>query len=483
MTSTSRDRASVEVELEEVAEPGTDPGGVRAARGGGGAWRRRDPVPGPGRRPSRRSLVAGAAVVAGVLVALAAWAVPDRAAPVTLAGAAPALTSPLGELWRLEVRSGWSAAQGLLLVPGRSSGAPEVVAHDLRSGAVAWRLPADDGVTALTCPVAVTATTGPALVCQAFGLLGPADPPGTGVERHPGALLVVSARDGAVVERLPLQPDHLAVGEVDGDLVVARRTEGGVEVVRRTPGGPVVWRATLALGGDVPGPAARVEIGERAVLVTGTATVLLDGADGERIGTWGAVPQATVAMPRLASRGSSTGVRVDRADGARGSVTSWFDADGALRGRAPGLSAEPAVTDGVPTGLALADDSGALRGVGLDTGDVLWSLPDDGARALVRAGGAVVVVRSTALVSVDLGTGAERWSVPLTGADVVHPVSDGDVVLATGLPPGRGPSLSALSLEDGSLRWRSALPPGTSRVEVADGHVLAVGGGTVVGLG
>ncbi|WP_199424555.1 outer membrane protein assembly factor BamB family protein [Actinotalea solisilvae] len=484
MTSPPRHGASVEVELDEVADPG--------AAGAGRPGRPRRTARAAGARlgprawgPSARAGTLGSAVLAvGVVVALVAWLVPPRATPGPLVGTAPALASPLTEVWRVEARSGWWAAHGQLLVPGRTAAGPEVVARDLTTGDVVWRLSADDRVPTLACPVGVTAASGPAVVCQAFGPLGPTDPPGHGVAQHPGALLVVAAADGAVLDRVPLEPDHLGFGAVDGDLVLARRTAGGVEVERRTPDGPREWRTSVALpGGDVPGPAARVEMGDRAVLVSGTATVLLDGADGSRLGTWGAVPQATAAAPRLTSRGTATGVRVERAAGARGPVTSWFGPDGTLLGRFAGASAEPAVTDSSPPDVALADADGALRGVDLTGGDVVWSLPGDGAVPVLRSGGAVLVVRPTALAAVALATGTERWSVPLTGTDVVHAVSDGDVVLATGMPPGRGPSLSALSLEDGSLRWRTALPPGTSRVEVADGRVVAVGGATVVGLG
>ena len=65
----------------------------------------------------------------------------------------------------------------------------------------------------------------------------------------------------------------------------------------------------------------------------------------------------------------------------------------------------------------------------------------------------------------------------------VHPVSDGSFVLATGRTRGRPPTLTALSLSDGSVLWRTPMPAGTTSVAVHEGQMLALGPGLVVGLG
>ena len=241
----------------------------------------------------------------------------------------------------------------------------------------------------------------------------------------------------------------------------------------------------MPLAGDVGGgPAARVEVSDSGVLVSGSTTTLLD-RDGAVLASWGAVPNspATATWPAVTSTPLGVGVRVDQTE--RNAPTTWFTTDGELAGEFDGVSAEPAVSDGtVPDVLlALTPGWGTLRGLDLAQDRTRWTTDLGRARPVLRARGAVLVAGEGTVRSLDLMTGVERWRASPEGVTSVHPVSDGSFVLATGRTRGRPPVLTALSLSDGSVLWRTAMPAGTTSVAVYDGLMVAVGPGRVVGLG
>lgn len=404
----------------------------------------------------------------------------------TLLGGAPTLTSPLSATWRVETRAGWAVVHGLLLTPDPTAEGVGMTAYDVGDGSVRWTLPPRRDALTLECPVGIDGGEGPVVVCQALGHLAPADNPGGGRVQDPGSLLLLDAATGTVVEELALSPAHRGFGALDGDLVLATARPDGVEVVRRDVTGRAAWttRVPLEGGGSDHGPSARVEVTDGGVLVSGSATTLL-GTDGAALGSWGRGPNspATATWPEVSTTPVGVGVRVDQTD--RTAPTTWFAPDGELLGEFPGAPAEPAISDGtVPeVVLALTPGWGTLRGLDVAADRTVWTADLGRQRPVLRSDGAVVVAGDGVVRALDLATGAERWRAEPAGVTRVHPVSDGSFVLATGRTRGGPQSLTALSLSDGSVLWRSPMPAGTTSVAVHDGQMVAVGPGLVVGLG
>ncbi len=451
---------------------------------------------GRARRISGRTAGAGVlALVAGGLVTVVVTAEPRPDDTVgVIAGAAPSLTSPLTETWRVETPEGWSLAGDLLMTAERQGAGVQVVAHDLTTGAELWQVVVEPAPGSVACTAQAEGPDGAVVVCQALGGLAPSGRPGQDVAQDPGRILLVSAQDGGPAGEIRLPPNHAGYDVVDGDLVLMAAGWSALDVERRDlVTGRTVWTADLALepvlDGDrevaveLPAPRVRAQAGD--VLVTGPVAALLDGDDGAAIGVWR--PEVSlsgdVGFPRVTTTPGGLGVQIG-AD-TRPAPTSWYTAAGDLVGTFDGTAAEPLVTDGSESDVVLSSTPwwGSLRAVDVALGEVLWSVRTDQGRAVLRVRGTVVLAHEGRLQAVDVRTGERHWVVSADGVEEVHAVSDGAFVLGTGPSPGGAPSVSAISVADGSLLWRTAMPVGGQDLEVLDGRVVAVGPGVLIGLG
>lgn len=449
--------------------------------------------PGTPRPPTRRSVRlarrvgVGALLVVVVVTSLVVVRLRAAGPDVTsLAGAAPSLVGPLEETWRVDVPHGWSVVDDLLLTTARDPAGLSVQAYDVVSGEPRWSLGLPSGTTVAQCPVGVDGADGRLVVCQAFGALVPRPGPGRGSAQDPGRLLLVSATDGTVRQDLPLGSEHLGFGEVAGDLVVAHVAGAGVDVVRQDVAeGDVVWRVQVPLRDALAVPATRLVTRDGAVLVTGPTTALLDPSDGGTVGLWHAVDRRShdVTRPEVTLAPHGFGVRTD--GGARAATTTWYSTDGTLIGSFDGAVSEPATTDGSAPEVVLLATSGwgALRGLDVGRGEALWSVDLDEGHPVLRFEGRVLLAGQGGLRALDLRTGREVWRAAADALDDVQPVTDGSFLLATGTALGVGRSISAVSLRDGSLLWRTAMPEGGESLRVVAGHVVAVGPDVVIGLG
>ena len=455
----------------------------------GGAAGRRPPPPSPRRSRNRWiavGAIAGLALAAGVTAGLLR-AGQESFAP--LAGAVPPLGTPLVERWRVAAPQGWSAAAGLLLVPRREEGLVQVSAHDLTSGAERWVLEQPPGAVGMSCEGEVDGPDGPLVLCQAFGPLTPSREPGNGVVQDPGWLLLVSAADGVVAREIRLPPTHVGYGVSGGDLVQAWLELGEdlpssrVHVERRDEtAGALVWESRVAVPIERTRGAATMTTYPDVVVLTAVDAVLLDAADGSVLALDSLLEEDNrrVARPVVTLRPHGTAVH--DAVG-RWGASGWYRADGQLVGTFEGPPAEPALSDGSRPEVVLTGRGTQLVAVDVAAGTDLWSTPMVGGAPVLRHEGTVVVDGGDGPRALDLRTGEPAWTTDAPGLDTLHPVSDGTFVLAVGSVPGRGKLITAVSLGDGSVLWRAALPPGTGAREQADGAVVATGGGRVVGLG
>ena len=478
----SRPRSeSVEVVLDDDTPDGGSPGAGPA----------RDAAA-PGRvRHLGRWVVVG--LVLAVLVAAGLGeAHGDRGARPVPPGGVASLVVPPAERWRVDAPQGWTAAAGLLLVPERDVGGLRVHAHDLDDGARRWTLELP-GAAGVECEGALEdADAGAVVVCQALGPLTPSREPGLGVVQDPGWLLLVSAVDGTLVRDVRLGPGHVGWAALEGDLVLATlgaEAGPGVDEARvavvRTRGATAteVWSADVPVAVDRWRGGVRLTVSADVVAVAGRTAGLLTAADGSRVEIR---PDAPAPGRRTRVRVTSllSGVAVAESTGqAAPTGGRWYGADGVLRSPYRGMLAEPPAVDTGASHVLLVIEDGllvALDGVG---GSRVWDRPVTGLVPRLRAGGAVVLAGGGAATSVDLASGRERWSTQTPGLEDVTPVTDGAFALATGVVPGRGRLLTALSLTDGSVLWRTPMPPGTTGVVAAEGRLLATGGARVVGLG
>lgn len=452
------------------------------------AGTRQAPVRTPGRsvRLARRVGI-GALVVVVVVTTLVVTRLRSAGPDVTaLAGAAPSLISPLEETWRVDVPHGWSVVDDLLLTTVRDPAGLRVQAYDVASGSARWSLALPAGTTVAQCPVAVDGPDGRLVACQALGALVPRPGPGRGAAQDPGHLLLVSSADGTVHRDVVLGFDHVGFGEVLGDLVTAHVAGGGVDVTRRdVTTDEVVWQVPVPLRDAQAVPATRLVTQDDAVLVTGPTTALLDPADGRAVGVWQAVERRShhTSRPEVTLAPHGFAVRTDGA--ARAATTSWYTPGGRLVGEFDGAVSEPAATDGSAPEVVLLATSGwgALRGLDVRRGEALWSVDLDEGHPVLRFEGHVVLAGRGLLRALDLRTGQELWRAGADALDDVQPVTDGTFLLATGTALGVGRSISAVSLRDGSLLWRTTMPDGGESLRVVAGHVVAVGQGVVIGLG
>ena len=149
------------------------------------------------------------------------------------------------------------------------------------------------------------------------------------------------------------------------------------------------------------------------------------------------------------------------------------------------LSGEPVLGDGPPRNRVLdVDGAEVLR----TNGRVLDPATTDGTADPLRASGperaatgSVLVLEDSRLFSVD-AEGGERWSVPAPrGTDSVATRAAGVAVLVTMGDTGIKPSLTAVGLDDGAVRWSTPIAEEApfpewvdSRRAWTDGDVVAI---------
>lgn len=448
------------------------------------------------RRVSRRWAMTGSlGVLVGAAVTVVLWTQPggDGSSGVVLGGAA-SLVAPLTETWRVRAPQGWSLAGDVVMTTEDHGARVDVTAYDPSTGTRLWQVVVEPTVGGVRCPAQAAGPTGPVVVCQILGGLVPSSRLRQDRAQDPGRLLLLSVRDGAPAGEIDLPSDHVGYAVIEGDLLLAVQGATSVGVERRDLGtGEPVWVADLALEPVLDGdravrvdlPAAGLQVQDRDVLVTGPLAAVLDGHDGAVVGVWrpGASLRGAIDVPRLTA--TATGFAVQRGADVRPSPTSWYTAAGDLVGTFDGTVAEPAVTDRSEPGVVLSATPwwGSVRAVDVELGEVLWSVRLDEGRPVVRVRGAVVLASDGHVQVVDLRTGEQRWAVSSAAMTQVHPVSDGTVVLATGPSPAQALSISAISVADGRVLWRTAMPQGGRDLEVLDGQVVAVGPGVLIGLG
>lgn len=389
------------------------------------------------------------------------------------------LTAPLREVWRIDAGQAPSSAGDVLLVTGRDAHELRVRAHAAVDGTPRWQraVPRDEA-SALHCRWAAGTPRAPLALCQALGGMVPTGRAG-GLVQDPGSLLVLDVRDGSVLARHPLPRTHLALDTVDGAVLLARRDGTRVRVERVDPVTLApAWTASVGVPTGVPTRSVLLDSGGgRVALRLGPAVTLLDAATGERLASWPS-PGSGRAVVHLAPHGAGVS-----ATGSTWPASRWLHGDGVLE--LAGTITEPGLSDGSRPDVVLVTPpwGASVRGVAVADGRVLWSYDDGPRRPVVRHEGVVVLAGGDELRAVDLATGDPRWEVTVPDLFAVHDVTDGTFVLFTGRTLGVGPTVSAISLRDGSLLWRVPMPPGGRTLTAVDDRVLAVGAGVVIGLG
>ena len=289
-----------------------------------------------------------------------------------------------------------------------------------------------------------------------------------------GAVVVLDPLTGAQIGRLDDVVTVAGAVGVVGGLVVVRDIEAGTELASVDPAtGEVFW--DLLLPPRYAGSAVEVSVvavGDLVALL-GPRTYVLDPATGEVLldvaGRWGVVPVPEGFARRTAAH-----------------VWQVYDLAGTPRALVPGKPVEPSVSDGSEPRVLMVTDGDAYRAVDRDTGEVIWSLPDDRGTLSVRREGVVVHVADDRVEAIDLVTGDRRWVwrsedlVPSSGV-----LCDGHRVMVVAHPGGDWVG-HAIDLDTGERRWTAPLPrpaaaiefvfPGlTPRIEAMAGQAFTVG--------
>lgn len=400
----------------------------------------------------------------------------DQAA--LLAASVVDLTAPLREAWRIEAGQAPAVAGGVLLVTGLDGRDLRVRAHDARDGGLRWEhvVPRSQAA-ALYCRWEAGTPQRPLALCQAPGGLVPTRHAGV-LAQDPGTLLVLDAREGTVLARHRLPPGHLALDTIDGALVLARLADGYVRIERVDPVTLApAWSTRLREPvGAQPRSALLDAAGDRVALRLGPDVTVLEAGTGRRLAHW-VPPGSARAAVHLTPHG--TGLS---SVGTSSPVSRWVHDGGVLELR--GTVVEPSLSDGSAPDVVLVRPpwGSSVRGLAVEDARVLWSYDSGPREPVVRRGGLVVLAGEDRLRAVDLATGDPRWAATVPDLVAVHDVSDGTFVLVTSRTLGVGPTVSAISLRDGSLLWRVAMPHGGRSLAAVGERVLAVGAGVVVGL-
>ncbi|MCL3860995.1 PQQ-binding-like beta-propeller repeat protein [Actinotalea sp. K2] len=389
-------------------------------------------------------------------------------------GLSTSLREPLVERW--QTGGPTSVAGGLVLGRQMVDGQSRTVAHDARTGEVRWAAPS--GIDAAGSPLRCrTAVAGDALlVCMISGGGVRAPNSDAVLGGLPGRLLLLDAEDGSVRDERPLNSRTVGWDVLEEDLVLARRESGALHISRsRLVSREVVWSVEVPLARDVRARQVVLGVAHGLVVVEGRMAVVVDGRDGEVLGTWD--PEGRRVQPVQVQTGP-LGFAVWRTP----REAQWFDRDGHAGATLPGSPLEAVVDDGSSPHVTLVQDRADLLAVDVRTGEVLWRGPPV-RRALTRIDGLVVVEGGGSLHAIDLATGEGRWSAAL-GPDSVpgfSPVTDGVRLLVPGYEVATGRQVTAVDLRDGTPRWTLPLPGRGSALSVDDG-VVRVRFGTQVAI-
>lgn len=433
--------------------------------------------------PARRSSSGGAAraalrwwpaavpVVIALAVGSALSAQNDRERAERLA-AVPGLMRPLDgapvELWRHAIGAGDTvlAAGGALAVVGAGDDTWRVASYDARTGSERWAttLMAGSQVAAEAqgpdCPSA-GADVGRYVVC-----LVPMPPPVYADAADAPALarvVALDSADGSVAGEWEVA-DEVSLIERRGDdvVLVTEDSDGYFRAALRDPlTGAAVWeyRSRQSISSDVYVSRPTAVVTAEHVLLGGYGTAVLDVQDGAEL-YW-----ATNLAFVLA-----------RSDGER--FGTWSTArGGALHGATgrrlrdmPSLPVRPAVDDGTADDIVLLDAGREISAAAAFSGEQLWTLGTD-LDPTVIVDGQMLLAAPGRQVSLDAHSGAVAWDVE-TDLDL-PPVTDGALVLTAELRADGAPVLVARGLADGVQYWSAPLPPGTMRVSVEGGNLLA----------
>lgn len=404
-------------------------------------------------------------------------------------GILPPLTEPLTPAWTVD--GAWVSGQigDLVLLGSMSDSSTRAV--DVRTGAVRWTYdPAATSAevdSSYCMPLHELGPDGlplppqpgqglPLLVCQWNAYdddLGGWMASATTVEvLDPADGTVVSALDGTANLLLDVQVRH-------GGLVVASATLDGYVLATRwsTDSWTPEWsyQSPEPLLGEGLSMLRGISSDNGVLRVEGQGVLALSLDTGREV-------------PYAAEEGVGPGVTTTLPDGGtavwtygtRGAGSGQvLDADGSVRFELTGPPVPVPVYDGSdPDLLVVMDGNQSVAVVEAATGRELWSLGVSG-YPIAQVDGVLVVGDSTVVHAVDVRDGSPVWELPSGASGFGTGMSDGEVVLVPGEADG-APYLGAYAIVDGSERWRTPLPAGTTWVSrTQDGLIIAGTDGSV----
>jgi outer membrane protein assembly factor BamB len=377
-------------------------------------------------------------------------------------GLAGDLSAPLHVAWTVPgFLAGEVVSDGTVLVTG--GGALRALAAD---GTERWSVATTDTDSCGLRPdgraakATGNAAPSPAVLC--------ADPIG-------GTLRLIDPHSGAVITSVVVSWAYGWAADLIGDDVAAVGVDaaGRAVATRWHRDGTVVW--------DRVGPVLSPPVDGRTTVVTESDVRVISGPDEVRFDpTTGDVLAGggPREMLRVQIPGGYTAVQLDAGTSLGDLSVEAYAPDGSLIMTVPGHVRGPSPDDGSVPGLVLVQDASTLRALDLVSGTEAWSEPDF-VPVVVLDGHVIGWSASNELESLDARTGAVLWqrpsSVPPVGAGAVpsNPaVTDGRTILT--IEYGDQPSLVAVDVESGALRWSEpweggadvALGPSTAGVIV-----------------
>lgn len=403
----------------------------------------------------------------------------------TVPGVVRALDGPPEVLWTTPAAPGDQllVARGLLVVVQPRSDAWHATAHDARTGDPRWSVDVAPAAGAamepgpVRCPEAGV-DVGAVVVCLATepDPLYADDPDGTVASGDVAAfsevdvapretrVVALSARDGTTLGTWTLLGELVAAGRARDDVVVVTVDGDEHVVVARRDGatGKVRWgwRSPVPIRGTSVRALTSAEVTRGLVVVAGSATRVLDVADGSELTV---APDFSFlrVVPLRAGFGTWSPVQ-------GGAV---HDAAGAVTAAVPGLPAPLVLDDGSEPGLVVLDAGNAVVAHDAATGGLRWRTATALDPELV-VDHRLVVAGTSRYGVVDARTGAEVWDEELGVPLPWPPLTDGALVLGPGLAPDGSTHLVGRGVPDGVRYWSVPVPPETRHVRSVAGHLV-----------
>lgn len=397
------------------------------------------------------------------------------------------LDGPPEVLWSVPATPGDQvlAAGGGVVVVAHGAQVWRASAHDPRSGEVLWASDVASAARAGTeggpvrCPDPGT-DVGRVLVCLAPepGPVYADDPDGSvtsgdvrafalssaGPEPEQTHVVALATRDGRRLGTWTLDGEVVAAGRVQDDVVVVTVDDADHVLAQRRDGATGAvgwsWRSPVPVRGTSVQALTSIEVTRELVVVAGSATRVLDVADGTELTS---APDFSFLRVRPLREGFGTW------SPAQGGAV--HDAAGAVTAPVPGLPAPLVVDDGSEPRLVVLDAGSDVVAYDAATGTERWRArtPFDPAllvdHRLVVAGGSGYGV-------VDARTGVEVWEEQFGAPLPWLPVTDGGLVLGPALAPDGSPQLVGRGLPDGVRYWTVPVPTDTRRVRAVAGHLV-----------